>query len=585
MVKEFTVLEKIPEPPKPNVPRAILTAFILSIVLTLGYVMFTHKDPATLLSLSLYKDPISSINFPSYSYYIDESVSPLLSGEIRTALEQVIWEGNRRYIEVTADRKQDADIIFTSEFPEDSDLPVDDIETFDIVDTKYLPVASFYAVEDSISLSEVRNKELWAYPNDADMVTTLLEANSISDVVVNEITNDMTLDDILLDSPSRIAFVTPDRLVPTVKLLSLDGGYFLEDHEGVLSLNAIFYAPEGSEIPTQLLRTVPKHLTDYPVSDAPIPEDYFSLRMTGVTAISRNLAIKIERAGDPTYPAQHLAEFLSSADMTHTSNEVSFVPGCVPEQSMRFCSALDYIETLKVSGMDIIELTGNHNNDYGAVYNGSTIEMYDELGWEHFGGGSNIEDAEKILYIDQKDGVVAMVGYNYYDTMLGTGAIAGEDRAGANSYSVEKLQRDIIEAKKNADFVIVDFQFQECYSYPESDVIYPICYKPLQYPDQKAVFKQAIDLGADMVVGTQAHQPQTYEIYKGKLIFYGLGNLYFDQISWIGTRQGLILTHYFLNGVHVQTKIDTTFLGLDMKPYLTYDEDREFFLQLLDDAR
>lgn len=76
MVKEFTVLEKIPEPPKPNVPRAILTAFILSIVLTLGYVMFTHKDPATLLSLSLYKDPISSINFPSYSYYIDESVSP-----------------------------------------------------------------------------------------------------------------------------------------------------------------------------------------------------------------------------------------------------------------------------------------------------------------------------------------------------------------------------------------------------------------------------------------------------------------------------------------------------------------------------
>lgn len=101
-------------------------------------------------------------------------------------------------------------------------------------------MASFYAVEDSILLSEVRNKELWAYPNDADMVTTLLEANSISDVVVNEITNDMTLDDILLDSPSRIAFVTPDRLVPTVKLLSLDGGYFLEDHEGVLSLNAIF---------------------------------------------------------------------------------------------------------------------------------------------------------------------------------------------------------------------------------------------------------------------------------------------------------------------------------------------------------
>ena len=37
-----------------------------------------------------------------------------------------------------------------------------------------------------------------------------------------------------------------------------------------------------------------------------------------------------------------------------------------------------------------------------------------------------------------------------------------------------------------------------------------------------------------------------------------MGNLYFDQINWIGTRQGLVLTHYFYDGRYIQTKIIRT---------------------------
>ena len=143
----------------------------------------------------------------------------------------------------------------------------------------------------------------------------------------------------------------------------------------------------------------------------------------------------------------------------------------------------------------------------------------------------------------------------------------------------------IAEARENADVVIVDFQFEECYAYPEEGGLYPFCYKPLAAPDQRSVFKEAVDLGADIVIGTQAHQPQSYEVYNGKLIFYGLGNIFFDQISWIGTRQGLVLTHYFVDGKHVQTKIDTTLYDRDMRPYLTYGEERASLLKLLNEAR
>ena len=61
--------------------------------------------------------------------------------------------------------------------------------------------------------------------------------------------------------------------------------------------------------------------------------------------------------------------------------------------------------------------------------------------------------------------------------MLGTGALASANRSGANSYSEEKMESDISKAREKADIVIVDFQFQECYCYPEGDVIYPLCYK------------------------------------------------------------------------------------------------------------
>ncbi len=114
--------------------------------------------------------------------------------------------------------------------------------------------------------------------------------------------------------------------------------------------------------------------------------------------------------------------------------------------------------------------------------------------------------------------------------------------------------------------MIVDFQFQECYCYPDGDVIYPICYKPLSNPDQKDVFRKAIDLGATIVVGTQAHQPQTYELYGNGVIFYGLGNLYFDQDIWIGTRQGLVLTHYFDNGKYINTKITPIYMDSSLQP-------------------
>jgi poly-gamma-glutamate synthesis protein (capsule biosynthesis protein) len=252
---------------------------------------------------------------------------------------------------------------------------------------------------------------------------------------------------------------------------------------------------------------------------------------------------------------------------------------------MRFCAPPESIETLKAIGLDIVELTGNHNNDFGSEHNTQTIERYKEEGIEYFGGGLNTEDASK-AYITEVDGTkLAFLGYNYFDSIVSRNStpLAGTNKAGANAYSESKMKQDIISLRDTVDIVIVDIQFQECYSYPSSDVIYPKCYKPII--NQKDVFRKAVDFGADIVVGTQAHQPQTYELYKDGIIFYGLGNLFFDQSMWIGTRHGIVLTHYFVDGELIQTKITPTIYDSSLQTQIANNDDAELLLELLKTAR
>jgi len=54
--------------------------------------------------------------------------------------------------------------------------------------------------------------------------------------------------------------------------------------------------------------------------------------------------------------------------------------------------------------------------------------------------------------------------------------------------------------------------------------------------DQQDTARQLIDLGVDLVIGHHPHVPQGYEMYKGKYIFYSLGNFLFtprEEYDWL----------------------------------------------------
>lgn len=439
-----------------------------------------------------------------------------------------------------------------------------------------IPVGHIYSLLDNTKRDELEKYNIFVLSELNNQF--LKEEYSLSSTVLSS-TDELLLK--LKEDDNNIAFLDFKDLDFRFKILKLDDDYYLDNNSASLSAN--FYLDVKENVSDYIITVISKNID---LGDSSWDRDKLvKINMAGVVAMSRGLALLTDRSGDYGYAARNIGEFLADADLTHVSNEASFVPGCNVYSGMVFCSRPEYMEVLQLSGVDIVELTGNHNNDFGAQYSAASIQMYEEAGMRYFGGGLNDEDASEILYENVNNSTIAFLGYNYYDSIYPSVAIASEIRSGANYYSEEKLERDIKKAKEKADIIIVTFQFQECWSYPESDVIYPVCYRPLESPDQKKVFRMAIDLGADIVVGSQAHQPQTYELYEDGIIFYGTGNLFFDQYMWIGTRQGMVLSHYIYDGVHIQSKITPIYTDRDLKPSIATQEQAELLMKLLKDAR
>ena len=368
----------------------------------------------------------------------------------------------------------------------------------------------------------------------------------------------------------EIVIIPVSLMTKDIKLLTFEGTYYLDNFSGGAIFRQVTFSGDSAQ-----------EFSDLSLNTLPTKETTLKINQTGVTALTRVMMKKLNTVGDPLYFSEKIGDFLADADITHVSNEVSFKEGCGFSNTL-FCSDPRFIETLKDSGVDLVEITGNHNNDVGNQFNTDTINQYRALGWSVVGGGLNTEDARKFFVTDQKESKVAILAYNYPDSPNG-GAIAKESSAGANSFDFEKIKADIDSAKLQANFVIVDVQYWECYSYPDGYVEFPQCDSPIG--EQEAVFKRIVDLGADMVVGSSAHQPQTYEIYNGKPIYYGLGNLYFDQTQWPGTERGIVLTHYFEKGVLLQTKLSPTVYGNALQTELASDTEALYLLGRLNDAR
>lgn len=428
----------------------------------------------------------------------------------------------------------------------------------------YLPVVDAYDVRQSVTKPELQSTTIYVPVEVGDVArASLAQALGVDSATFRDLPETGVPD-------GAIGFVTPGQLSTQYKLLHFDGKYYLDSFTGGAAFRQALFSGSGA---TGLQGLV--------LNSNPTKETTFKVNMSGVTALTRVMIRKLASVPSATYFSEKIGDFLADADITHVSNEVSFKTGCAYHASS-FCSPPEMIDALKASGVDVVEITGNHNNDVGSSYNTESINLYHSLGWGTFGGGLNSSEAAKPFVANQKGSKVTFLGYNQADAQ-GSGAIATALNAGANGYNEDKARADIAAAKQQGSFVIVDIQFSECFAYPGGYSEMPLCDQPIA--GQKASFRNMIDMGADMVIGSSAHQPQTYELYKDKPIYYGLGNMYFEQTQQPGTERGIILTHYFIGNNLIQTKLSPTVYGEALQTALMDADDAAYQLKRLKTAR
>jgi len=275
------------------------------------------------------------------------------------------------------------------------------------------------------------------------------------------------------------------------------------------------------------------------------PSRLTTLVMTGVTALVRATAYTMEQRGIK-YPARDIGAWLRAADITHISNEVPFARNCPypnPVQpDMRFCSDPRYIGLMEEVGTDVVELTGDHFQDWGAEAMRYTLELYRERNWLYYGGGANRAEARQAVTLEHNGNRLAFIGCNGKG---GSFAQAGPSRPGAAPCDFGWLEGEIARLRAGGYLPVATFQHFEYYTYQAQ-------------PNQKRDFRRLAQAGAVIVSGSQAHQPQAFEFLDGAFIHYGLGNLFFDQYEVSqATRQAFIDRHVFYAGRYIGTELLT----------------------------
>jgi poly-gamma-glutamate capsule biosynthesis protein CapA/YwtB (metallophosphatase superfamily) len=209
-------------------------------------------------------------------------------------------------------------------------------------------------------------------------------------------------------------------------------------------------------------------------------------------------------------------------------------------QSGRFATPPGAMEALQSFGFDLLSLANNHSFDIKTSGVVNTLETAERLKIGHAGTGRTMTDAARPYIIDTPKGRVAVVAiasglvHDHRATATTPGVnelyVVGPNPDPAD---VQRILEQVREAKKMADLVIVS----------EHNHHYPGVERPADFtqlllselparlapPDWLRPWaKQLVDAGADVV---SMHGPpflHGMEIYKGKPIFYSLGNFIFQ---------------------------------------------------------
>jgi hypothetical protein len=211
------------------------------------------------------------------------------------------------------------------------------------------------------------------------------------------------------------------------------------------------------------------------------------------------------------------------------------------------------IDGLRNAGIDYVSLANNHIRDAGAQGVLDTLANLDKRGIAHSGAGRNLAAARAPALLRAGGVRVAILAY---DT-IAKGYAATATRVGSAQLTAAAVRADVAAARRAGANVVIVFPH------------WGTEYDPKPFAGQQRLARACIDAGADLVIGNHAHWAGAIETYKGKPIWYALGNFVFDQTWSEPTMEGITLELTFRAADLVQVR---------MRPHVILDKAQPNFM-------
>ncbi|MBI2986723.1 MAG: CapA family protein [Deltaproteobacteria bacterium] len=255
----------------------------------------------------------------------------------------------------------------------------------------------------------------------------------------------------------------------------------------------------------------------------------------------------------------HTAPILNQADITFCQLENPFSRRALPRtgtagysldkdvEASRWadqlpCSPADAAALVK-AGFKVCSFAGNRCFRMGKEGFLDTLDILRQNNIQVIGTGRNIAEARQPAVLERNGTKVAFLAYN---SVVAPESEARVDKAGcvpmrastsyeqvdwqpgtppriitsADKDDLSAMLDDIRKARGQADVVVVSIHW--------GVHLVPAVIAMYQYE----VGHAAIDAGADLILGHHPHILKGIEVYKGRVIFYSMGNFAFE--SWIG---------------------------------------------------
>lgn len=220
----------------------------------------------------------------------------------------------------------------------------------------------------------------------------------------------------------------------------------------------------------------------------------------GDMILTHRVGRAIADANDPSRPFRSLGATLGAVDFSYANLE-----GPLREDTP--------LDGLTQFGFRALNLANNHMMDGGLDRLLLTVARLKEADIATAGVGEDLTAAWKPAVVTVRGVRIAFVGASY--TSKNSSRLVRLPYVARIDHRFE-LRDAVRKARDQADFVVAAMHAGTEY------VRFPVA-------EQIQFARSAVEHGADLVIGTHPHVVQSVERYRGKLIFYSLGNFVFDQ--------------------------------------------------------